>query len=191
MKRIGIFGGTFNPIHIGHLAIAQMAQENLRLHKVIFVPSYMPPHKKGLNVMAAHHRYRMVQLAVSGNPCFSISDVEIKRKGASYTIDTLHYFQKRFSKKAKLFFIIGADTLPQLPTWRYIDKVLKIVKFIVVNRPGYLVRKRNIQFVAVSAPGIDISSTVLRNRIAHKKTIKYFVPENVFRYIEKNNLFKK
>ena len=191
MNRIGIFGGTFNPIHIGHLAIAQMAQEQMHLDRVIFVPSNIPPHKKGPYILPALHRYRMVRLAIRGNSSFAISDFEIKRGKKSYTIDTIGYFKKRFPPMAKLFFIVGADTLPHLKDWRYIEDVVKIVKFIVVNRPGYkkISIKFNYHFVAM--PGIDLSSTILRRRIARAKTIRYYVPDNVFRYIEKNKLFKK
>ena len=107
MNRIGIFGGTFNPIHVGHLAIAQMAQEQMRLDRVFFVPSNTPPHKKGQYIIPARHRYNMVRLAVQGNPAFKISDVEIKRPKKSYTIDTVRFFRKKFSPKIKLFLLWG------------------------------------------------------------------------------------
>ena len=191
MKRIGIFGGTFNPIHVGHLAIAQMALEQMKLDHVIFVPSNIPPHKKSHHILSSKHRYNMVRLAIQGNSNFSLSDVELKRDGRSYTIDTVSSFRKKFPAPAKLFFIIGADTLPHLKDWKYVEDLVKIIKFVVVNRPGY--KKINIKFNYhfVSMPGLDISSTILRKRIAQAKTIRYYVPDKVFQYIEKNKLFKK
>jgi len=111
VKRIGILGGTFNPVHIGHLAIAQMASDKLRLDKVIFVPCNLPPHKSVKNMPSAHHRYNMVKLAIAGNDQFEISNFEIKKNGKSYSIDTLKYFRRLFGKSAKLFFIVGGDTV--------------------------------------------------------------------------------
>lgn len=190
MTRIGVLGGTFNPIHIGHLAIAQMAKEKIRLDKVIFVPSNWPPHKRAKGIASAEDRYKMVQLAITGNPYFSISDFEIKKKGKSYTIDTLRYFRGKFSKDTKLFFIIGGDLLPQLNEWRYIDEILKIASFIVVNRPGQIRKIKGVRYHAVSMPGIDISSSYLRQRHIKGSSIKYFVPDQVIDYIKRHKLYK-
>ena len=192
MRRIGVLGGTFNPVHIGHLAIAQMAQETMHLEKVIFVPSNWPPHKKGYRIAPARDRYHMVRLAIRGNPNLKISDFEIKKEGKSYTIDTLWHFRRIFPKDTKLFFIIGGDTLPQLKNWKYIDDILKIATFIVVNRPGQFKKSKGIKikYYSVSMPGIDISSSYVRRRIAEGKTTKYFVQDNVLAYIKKHRLYK-
>lgn len=189
MKRIGFFGGTFNPIHMGHLAIAQMAQETFKLDKVIFIPSHQPPHKNIAPLASAKERYNLVKLAVAGNDLFEVSDVETKRVGKSYTIDTLQHFCKVYSK-AKLFFIVGGDSFATLPKWKNIDEILKLITFIVVNRPGYHASKKNIKHLTVNKPGIDISSSYLRNRIESGKSVRYLVPEVIFHYIEKHGLYK-
>ena len=192
MERIGVLGGTFNPIHLGHLAIAHMAQESLRLKKVIFVPAHLPPHKNSSRIASTRHRFNMVKLAIQGNPRFEISDFEIKKPGKSYTIDTLWHFRDIFPKPTQLFFIVGGDTLPQLKNWRYINDILKIATFIVVNRPGQFKRSRGIKIRhhSVSMPGIDLSSSYIRQRAALGKSIKYFVPEGVIRYIQHHQLYQ-
>ncbi|MFI5206325.1 MAG: nicotinate-nucleotide adenylyltransferase [Candidatus Paceibacterales bacterium] len=192
MKRIGVIGGTFNPVHIGHLAIAQTAQEAMKLQKVIFVPSNWPPHKMDSNIAPAKDRYNMVRLAIKGNPLFEISDFEIKKEGKSYTIDTLWHFRRIFPGDTELFFIIGGDTLPQLKNWKYIDDILKISTFIVVNRPGQFRKTKGIKidYYSVSMPGIDISSSYVRGRIAQNKNTKYFVADSVLEYIRKHKLYK-
>lgn len=191
MKRIGIFGGTFNPVHMGHLAIAQIALESFDLDKVIFVPSRQPPHKNIEPLAPAKNRYKMVKMAIAGNDRFEISDVEIKRDGKSYTIDTLQYFQDIFSAKTKMFFIVGGDAFTTLPKWKEIDRVLKLATFIVVNRPGFETSGKMIKHLTVTKPGIDISSSYLRERIKSGKSVRYLVPEAVFWYIEKHGLYKK
>lgn len=190
MKRIGILGGTFNPIHIGHLAIAQTAQEKFQLEKVIFVPSNLPPHRKILRLASAKQRYDMVRLAVKNNPLFEVSDFEIKKKGKSYSIDTVQHFEEVFAGKTKLFFIVGADNFLELKTWRRIDEILKIVTFIVVNRPGYDIPKTRIKHHSVIMPGMDIAASYIRKRIKQEKSIKYLVPESVFRYINQHKLYQ-
>ncbi len=187
-RRIGVLGGTFNPVHIGHLCLAQTALEKMHLSKVVFVPAYMPPHKKGKAVALARCRCDMVRLAVKRNPCFEVSDFEIKKEGKSYTYQTMEYFHQRHPKD-RLFFIIGEDTLPQLPRWRFIERVLRIADFIVVNRPGHMNSDSTIKHFGVTMPGIDISSSYIRKQIADKKTIRYFVPDDVISYIVRNKLY--
>ena len=192
-KRIGIFGGTFNPIHIGHLAIAEVAQEKCGLDEVVFVPSYQPPHKTISYLAPAKDRYRMVRLAVEGHSDFSVSDCEIKRKGRSFTIDTVRDFRKRLPKSTQLFFIIGGDSFPDLSLWKEIDALSRLVTFIVVNRPGYRLPKgrRGIKYTAVVMPGIDLSSSHLRQRITERKSVKYFVPDKVLQYIKRQKLYQR
>ncbi len=191
MERIGILGGTFNPLHIGHLAIAEVAQERMSLDRVIFVPSSRPPHKNLTYLAPAHHRLEMVRRAVGGDPKFSVSDFEVLRGGKSYTINTVRHFQNTLSQDAKLFFIVGGDSATHLQAWREIDEILKIVSFVVVNRPGHDNCDPGIPHHSVTMPGIDISSSYIRRRLREGKTIKYLVPEDVFRYIEDHDLYHK
>ncbi len=189
-ERIGILGGTFDPVHIGHMAIAQKALEKCRLDKVIFVPSALPPHKKMPRLASAWDRYRMVALAVQGNPRFEVSDYEVQKGGKSYSIDTVCHFRARYPAETKLFFIIGEDNVDTLETWKEIDRIIEIVTFIVVNRPGFRHHQKKIKFQSVMLPGMDISSSYLRRAIAQGKTIKYLVPDKVLEYIEQNQLYK-
>lgn len=189
MKRIGFFGGTFNPIHMGHLAIAQMAQERFKLDKVIFIPSHQPPHKNIAPLASAKDRYKMVRLATAGNEYFEVSDVETKRVGKSYTVDTLRHFREIYPANVKFFFIIGGDSLGTLAQWKNIDEILKLATFIVVNRPGYSDIK-NIKHLTVTKPGIDISSSYLRERINSGASVRYLVPEAIYHYIIKHGLYK-
>lgn len=193
MRRVGLFGGTFNPIHVGHLAVAQMAQEAMKLDKIIFIPSNWPPHKHADVLAPARHRYNMVRLAIANNPAFEISDYEICKEGKSYTIDTLRDFRRIYPKETRLFFIIGGDTLPQLKTWKYIDSILTMATFIVVNRPGQFKKStgiKKIKYYAVSMQGIDISSSYIRRRIRTGKTVRYYVFDQVLRYIQKCKLYQ-
>ncbi len=191
MKRIGILGGTFNPIHIGHLTIAQMVHEQLKLDKVIFVPSNLPPHKSSDYVASPGERYHMVKLAIKGNAHFTVSDFEIKRAGKSFSIETVSYFRGLYPAKTKLFFIIGNDLLSTLNTWRRIGEILEIVSFVSVNRPGFKERKSRIKVKTISVPGLQTSSSYVRTRITAGKTVKYLVPDNVLTYISRKKLYKK
>ena len=189
MKRIGILGGTFNPIHIGHLTIAEMVHEQLKLDKIIFVPSNLPPHKNSKNVASAKDRYHMVCLGVRGNPRFEVSDYEIKKRGKSYSIETVSCFRDRYPAGTKLFFIIGSDLLPTLRTWKRINEILKIVSFVSVNRPGFKGKKSKVKLRSITVPGLQTSSSYVRKRITSGKTVKYLVPDNVLRYIEQKKLY--
>ena len=189
MRRIGLLGGTFNPIHIGHLTMAQVAMERMELDKIIFIPSNVPPHKKVRNLALAKHRYAMVRLAIQGNPGFAASNFEIKKEGRSYSIDTIRYFQKSYPLGTKVFFIIGADALSGLRSWKHIDQILESVTFVVVNRPGYIYREDRIAYKYVAMPDIDIASSFLRTRVMQGRSIKYFVPDRVYFYIKKHHQY--
>jgi nicotinate-nucleotide adenylyltransferase len=190
VQRIGVLGGTFNPIHVGHLAMAQMALERMHLTKVVFVPAYIPPHKNPGVVAPAKHRYQMVKLAIEGNASFEISDFEISKEGKSYTVDTMNYFYRFYPQDTKLYFVIGGDALGDLRSWRYIDDILKISEFIVVNRPGYIKKSGDVKHHSVIMPGIDISSSYVRIRLFQNRTIRYFVPDKVLEYISQNKLYQ-
>ena len=187
--KIGILGGTFNPIHIGHLILAEEAFWKLKLDKVIFVPSYLPPHKEEADIIDPQHRFNMVSLAIEGNERFEVSKIEIEAKGWSYSVETLKQFRQRFGPDSERFFITGSDSLKELFSWRKIDEIFNLSKFIVAQRPGYPIEElpKNVQAVAIT--GVEISSSEIRKRLKDKKSIRYLVPEGVRAYIEKNKLY--
>jgi nicotinate-nucleotide adenylyltransferase len=190
VKKVGILGGTFNPIHLGHLAIAQVACEKLDLDEVVFVPSNQPPHKSAKNVVSAEHRYNMVKLAIEGNDKFSISDYEVKKKGKSYSIDTMEYFREKYSKRTKLFFIVGDDSVATLHSWKKIDELTKIVAFVAIKRLGFKSSNNKIKVKQFSMLNLGISSSHIRRAVSESRSIRYLVPDNVVEYINQNKLYR-
>lgn len=192
MNKVGILGGSFNPIHIGHLILANWVLEEFSLNKIIFIPCYIQPLKSNLDFAQPDDRLEMIKLAIFNNPKFDVSDFEIKRKRKSYTINTLRYFKKIFEN---IYFIIGADNLKEFHRWKEPDEILKIARLIVVNRGGYDVRipkkLRNIKIYHCKIPAIEISSTNIRERLRKNLSIKYLVPETVEKYIHKKQLYKQ
>jgi nicotinate-nucleotide adenylyltransferase len=189
MKRIGILGGTFNPIHIGHLAIAQVALQKLDLDKVIFVPCCLPPHKNANTVISAQDRLQMVRLATEENPVFSVSDYEIKKGGKSYSYYTVEHFYKKFHQGTKIYFIIGADALEDLDKWHRINDILKIATFVAVERKGSRLAKSNRKIKYISMPAIDISSSEIRRLLRAGESVKYLMPEKVIKFIKRKKLY--
>jgi nicotinate-nucleotide adenylyltransferase len=200
-KKIGILGGTFNPIHCGHLIIAETVRESFGLDRVLFIPSGIPPHKSYIELTGAEHRYCMVECAVRSNPYFEASRIELDRTGYTYTVDTLISLKSIYGDKTSLYFIIGADVINELTTWKDYESVFRLCGFIAVNRPGYDVKtalddieRFDMQFGAsikiLDAPQVDISSTGIRDRVKADKSIKYLVPECVEEYINKNRLYR-
>ena len=201
IKRLGIFGGTFNPPHIGHLIIAQTALEELKLDKVIFMPSGNPPHKANSDVIDASHRFNMTKLLIKDNPSFDILDIEVKSDELSYTANTLKKLNKIY-KDTDIYFIIGADALVQFPTWKNPEIIcdnakLAIAKRNEVNSDSF---ERSKEFVedeygadikVVSMPTIQISSTQLRQRIANNLPIRYRTTDEVEEYIIKHKLYEE
>ncbi len=196
--RLGIAGGTFDPIHIGHLIIAEVARQECELDKVLFIPTGVPPHKTAYAVTPAAYRYEMVKMAIMDNPYFEISDIEVKREGFTYTVDTLRELKRIYPANVEFFFIIGSDTLPEVKGWREASLVVKYCHFVVYSRPGYDVVEREIRFLresmgasiyTVQGPLLDISSTDIRDRIEKGKSIRYLVPPLVEEYIYKNHLY--
>jgi len=187
--RIGILGGTFNPIHIGHLILAEQVQEKLSLDKIIFVPTNQPPHKDNSDIALACERLKMLKLAIKGNKKFGISDVEIKRGGRSYTIDTIKEMHKIF-KSDELYFITGSDLLKYLDEWKNIGDVFAIAKFVVATRPGYPLENLPKQIIMTPINALDVSAFVIRRKIKEGNSIKYIVPDNVINYIKKKGLYK-
>jgi len=187
--RIGILGGTFNPPHIGHLILAQEALIRLRLDKVIFIPTYLPPHKK-VRDDNAYNRYKMAVLACKGNPNFAVSKIEIGKSSVSYSVETLRRLKKSYGKGARLFFLVGSDN--DLKTWRDIEVALDLATFVVANRPGSRAGKKG-GVRTISIPSVDISSSEVRKRVRlsqSTESIRYLVPESVRDFIKKNRLYK-
>ncbi len=199
--KIGLLGGTFNPIHYGHLIIAEQIRELFEFDNIVFIPSGIPPHKDINKVMGAQHRLAMVKLAVESNPNFWVSDVESNRKGYTYTIDTLRGLRSTYEGETRFYFIIGADNVQELVTWKEFRKVFGMCEFIATYRPGYDIKCTSLlidqlkkdymaRITLVPALLIDISSTDIRRRVMEGRSIKYLVPEKVEEYIFKNNLYR-
>jgi len=193
--RIGIIGGTFNPIHYGHLVSASEVCNKFKLDKVIFIPSALNPLKNTSNLAEPHHRLKMIKLAIASNPLFEASDIEIKRGGTSYTIDTIKALVKKYDKDTNMYFIIGADAFGEINSWASPDALLKMCKFIVTTRPGYDVKKAKHVFKKytemMEITYLEISSSDIRKRIKSGVPIKYLLPEKVENYIYKHRLYRK
>lgn len=191
--RLGIYGGTFNPIHTGHLIIAQEIYEQCKLDRLLFIPSARPPHKHHANITSPGHRYQMVELAIRDDARFEASDLEIHRPGLSYTVETLTALHHLYGSSS-LFFIIGADSLLEIDTWREPDRVFELATIVVVPRPGVDTSKANVrwrdQILMVQSPEVDISSTDIRKRVEAGQQIQYLVPHQVEAYIRENGLYK-
>ncbi|KPJ69342.1 hypothetical protein AMJ44_04015 [candidate division WOR-1 bacterium DG_54_3] len=201
MKRIGIMGGTFNPIHKGHLALAKAAMEEFVLAKVIFIPAGMPPHKKPGEVIDKEHRYNMVKLAIKQIPKFSISRIEVDRKGISYAVDTFNELKKIYGEKTKLFYIMGLDSINEILEWRKPLELFKLCEFIVSTRPGSRIRtfKRLVKFpplqkevdkIHLMELKENISASEIRERLKSGKSVKGLLPRVVENYIKRNHLYK-
>ena len=206
-----MFGGTFNPIHLGHLRGAEEIREAFGLQEVIFIPAALPPHKMTKKIIEAHHRLEMVKQAARKNPQFSTSDVELKRPGKSYSIDTIRYFREIF--KDSLYFILGGDAFVEIDTWKDFRNLFSLCNFIVMIRPGFgqafpvpgalapdfrydggasewvHVSGKKIFFKEINF--LDISSTKIRELAKKGESIKYLVPPEVEAYIEKHGLYQR
>ncbi|WP_077327100.1 nicotinate-nucleotide adenylyltransferase [Virgibacillus siamensis] len=187
MKRIGILGGTFDPPHLGHLIIAEEVRLAMQLEEVWLMPSYEPPHKEKAS-SDGMDRVAMLKRAIDGNPSFLLTAIEMQRLGKSYTFDTMKIITSEYPD-ADFYFIIGADMVEYLPHWQNIDQLMDLVKFVGVKRNGHQL-ETEYPLETVDVPLIDISSTMIRNRIADKNSIKYLVPEAVEVYIKENHLYE-
>lgn len=200
-QRIGIMGGTFDPIHYGHLILAEHVRAKAMLDKVIFIPAMVPPHKQDLTITDSSHRLAMLLLAIASNPAFEVSDLELSSKDVSYTIHTLTKLKIMYGDDATFYFITGSDTIFEIEKWHDYKTLLKSAGFIVGNRPGfregaldrhvaYLNHKYESAVSIVDIPEVDISSTEIKRRVREHDSIRYLVPESVESYIFDHELYK-
>jgi len=215
--KLGILGGTFNPIHYGHLSAAETIRERLNLSKILFIPSYQPPHKHEADIPSAQHRMNMIELAIAGNPAFESSDIEITRRGKSFTIDTIEALVRR-QPQAELYFIIGIDSFLEIRTWHQWERLLALCSFVVISRPGFrfadlekidfmrqaeddlarldrgacsqaILKAGAYTVILEMIPLHDISSTDIRKRLKAHESTKYLLPAEVETYIIGHNLY--
>ncbi|MBI3016736.1 MAG: nicotinate-nucleotide adenylyltransferase [Deltaproteobacteria bacterium] len=215
-QKVGIFGGTFDPIHNGHLRVALHIEEKLKLNHIYFVPAYRSPYKTDESFAAPHHRSEMVKRAIIPFPHFSVSEFELNKKGVSYTIDTLKHYQGLLSPDAELYFILGTDAFLGIAQWKQVADLFAIAHLVVVSRPGYQFKplsqilkndKLAKEFVALSEnkeyqhftghhiyffelPTMDISSSELRDKISQHEPYSSFVPKEVQEYIQAQHLYE-
>ncbi|GAA0601977.1 nicotinate-nucleotide adenylyltransferase [Virgibacillus siamensis] len=187
MKRIGILGGTFDPPHMGHLIIAEEVRKAMELDEIWLIPSFEPPHKDRAKTESTN-RVEMVRLAIQGNSAFKICTIEVDRLGKSYTFDTMEALRSEFPE-VSFYFIIGADMVEFLPHWENIDHLMDLVKFVGVQRNGYQL-ETDFPVEVVDVPMIEISSTMIRQRLSNHGSVKYLVPDIVESYIKENHLYE-
>lgn len=200
--KIGILGGTFNPIHMGHLIMADEVCRRRHLSKVIFIPTNIPPHKYAEELSETHHRYRMVEEAIKRNEKFEVSDMEIKREGKSYTIDTVREILASLDEDCEIYLIMGADSLEELEIWKDIKKLSQLCHFIIINRPGYSInvsqkltdvigkeRVSDIERLKIEIKPVGISSTEIRKRFKEGGGISGLVSPFVEAYIRRHGLY--
>lgn len=200
IRKLAIMGGTFDPIHMGHLVTAEEVRHEFCVDEVLFVPTGHPPHKSNINMTTCEHRYLMTVLATAANPYFKVSRIEIEREGVTYTIDTIKELKRIYGNEVQLYFITGADAVHKILSWKESRELLQICEFVAVTRPGYnreeLIQqieelnkqyKTNIHFLEV--PALAISSSDIRRRLNEMKPIKYLVPQEVENYIKKHGLY--
>jgi nicotinate-nucleotide adenylyltransferase len=203
MKRIGIFGGSFNPIHMGHLILAERVREARSLDRVIFVPAGRPPHKPEQPMAAPAHRLAMVRLAIAGNPVFDSTSVELDRSGPSYTLMTVRHVRESLSPATRLFLILGGDSMRDIHTWWHVETLLREAEIICFDRPGFpaedaiaeLAERYGREWaekareLKVDGPLLAISATDIRRRISAGLSVRYMVPETVCAYIREHGLY--
>lgn len=186
-KRIGILGGTFNPPHLGHLIMAEQVLDQLCLDKVLFMPDNQPPHIDHKEAIDSQKRLQMLKLSIADNKNFGIEDYEIRKGGISYSIETMKTLTAMHPEN-QYYFIIGGDMVEYLPKWKDIDELVKLVQFVGVGRPGYR-KESKYPVMWVDTPEIQISSTMIRQKIKHGNSIKYLVKDEVAEYIEREKLY--
>ena len=213
---IGIMGGTFNPIHFGHLRAAEEVAESLQLQQVIFIPAAKPPHKSEVGLVSFDHRWQMMELATAGNPLFVLSDLEHQRPGISYSVETLTQLAKDRGGREEHYFILGLDAFLELPTWKRYRELFSLCHFVVVARPGFTPEAlatmlntqvsdgysfdfevqgylhpslNNVYYREVTL--LDISSSTIRRLLAEGGTVRYLLPKKVEEYIQQHGLYQQ
>ncbi|HNS50443.1 MAG TPA: nicotinate-nucleotide adenylyltransferase [Anaerolineae bacterium] len=196
---LGVLGGTFDPIHHGHLVAAQEAWWQLKLDRVLFVPAGIPPHKRGRRITSAVHRLRMVEMAIAGKPHFAVSRVDLDRGGPSFTLDTLQLLREEVGPDERLYFIEGADSLAEILLWHKPQAILELCDLAVVRRPGVTIDLAGLDAKLpglaarvhwVEMPWLDISSSNVRARVEQGRPISYLVPECVEAYVLEHALYR-
>ena len=217
--RLGVLGGSFNPVHNGHLAIAQQTRDLLSLNHILFVPTGEPPHKSMGTLASPKDRYEMVRLAIASDPTFGVSDVEITRPGKSYTLDTIRTLRYQYAPTTRLFFLIGLDAFLEFPTWREPATLLTLCSFVVISRPGISFRSlvnmtllpaipeeslaaldagwssklevplSNQQLICIHLPPIYVSASDIRNRVRQAQSVANLLPASVESYIIQHHLY--
>jgi len=216
--KTGIFGGTFNPVHYGHLRSAEEAREALDLDRIVFVPCFLPPHKGHKDISPPEQRVEMLQIAISGKSDFELSRIEVDRQGPSYSVETFRQLHKLYGEEESLYFIIGADSFVEIASWKDYEELFRLTNFIIVTRPGYMQglgdkSPLNLLPVAIQSrfcydptekilhhdsgmdiyfletTGFDIASTQVRKCVAEGKSVTYLLPPEVERYIEEKKLY--
>ncbi|WP_105617947.1 nicotinate-nucleotide adenylyltransferase [Vallitalea okinawensis] len=201
VKKIAVMGGTFDPIHYGHLVTAEAVRHQYNIDQVLFVPTGHPPHKRNRAITDAQHRYLMSILATETNPHFFVSRIEIDRQGLTYTIDTIKELKEQYRQDTEIYFITGADAFLEIFTWKQAEELLEICNFIAATRPEYpkedlvasiaqIEKNYRAKFNFIEVPALAISSSEIRNRVSSGEPIKYLLPEAVENYIEKYQLYK-
>jgi nicotinate-nucleotide adenylyltransferase len=204
MRRVGVFGGTFDPVHYGHLVVAEEVYATLQLAEMVFVPAGQPPHKTHEVISAAEHRLAMLELAIASNPHFTISRVDMDRPGPSYTVDTLRLLRKQWREETAIYFVIGGDSLEDLLSWHDPPGILEqLTHLVAIRRPGYNESEEYYDWLEARLPGIkqrllvveapqfEISATDLRLRVAEGRPIKYQTPDSVESYIIQYGLYRQ
>ena len=196
--RVGVIGGTFDPIHAGHLILAEQARDQLALEQVVFVPAGQPPHKATKQITASQHRLAMVQLAIADHVAFAVSRIDLDREGPCYSVETIALLQENWGPETEIYFLIGEDSLRDLPLWHQPDRLLRLCQIVAIQRPGYHVDLNALdrqlagaanRIQTIASPLIDISSTDIRERVRENRSIRYLVPDAVRRYIEQHDLY--
>ena len=194
MARQGLFGGTFDPPHVGHLALAEWARERLKLDEVVFMPVGQPPHKRSARMSSARHRLAMTRLATRGNPAFRVSSVEVGARSPSYTVDTLRRLREE-RPRDRWYLLIGSDSLGEFHTWREPESILRLSTLAVAERPGcgeeaWRRWGKRPGLVSLGNPGLDVSSTMVRARARAGQSLRYLVPDAVAAYIARHRLYR-
>lgn len=197
--RLGVMGGTFDPIHYGHLVTAEQAREALELDAVLFMPAGIPAFKQSQQVSSPEDRYAMTVLATAANPAFYASRFEIDRPGVTYTVDTLRALREHYPANVRIYFITGADAILDIVSWRDAADIARLATLIAATRPGYDIRQAQRRIDAsgirfdvryIQIPALAISSTNIRDRIAVGKSVRYLTSESVIGFIRKNGLYR-